>query len=185
MSNLTKRAITNSFMSLLNKKPLDKITVKDIVEDCGVNRNTFYYHYQDIYALLQDVFESEMKEFVEKYRGKENWQEGVKEATEFALENKKAIFHVFNSMKRELLEKYLFDVADVLMQQVVADRATGLNVSEEDLRYVTVFYKHAVVGIVIEWLLTGMKANPQHVIERMGEIFDGNIRYTLEKIAKK
>ena len=48
MSQLTKRAITESFMKLINQVPFDKITVKDIVEDCGVNRNTFYYHYRDI-----------------------------------------------------------------------------------------------------------------------------------------
>ena len=55
MSQLTKRAITESFMKLINQVPFDKITVKDIVEDCGVNRNTFYYHYSDIYALLDEI----------------------------------------------------------------------------------------------------------------------------------
>ena len=51
VSQLTKKAIMASFVRLVNKTPLDKITVKDIVEDCGVNRNTFYYYFQDIYAL--------------------------------------------------------------------------------------------------------------------------------------
>ena len=50
MAQFTRTAIVNSFIRLLNEKPLDKITVKDIVDDCGVNRNTFYYHFQDIYA---------------------------------------------------------------------------------------------------------------------------------------
>ena len=61
MSQLTKRAITESFMKLINQVPFDKITVKDIVEDCGVNRNTFYYHYSDIYALLDEILENETK----------------------------------------------------------------------------------------------------------------------------
>ena len=58
---ITKRAITESFRALLADKPLDKITVRDIVEDCGLTRNTFYYHYEDIYDLLSDVLESEIE----------------------------------------------------------------------------------------------------------------------------
>ena len=58
---ITKRAITESFRALLAVKPLDKITVRDIVEDCGLTRNTFYYHYKDIYDLLSDVLESEIE----------------------------------------------------------------------------------------------------------------------------
>lgn len=51
MLQLTKKAIVNSFIKLLNEKPLDKITVKNIAEDCGINRNTFYYHFSDIREL--------------------------------------------------------------------------------------------------------------------------------------
>ena len=56
MSELTKRAIQESFKKLLSNQPLDKITVKNITDDCGVNRNTFYYHYSDIYQLLEEIF---------------------------------------------------------------------------------------------------------------------------------
>ena len=52
MPAFTKKAIADSFLKLLREKPLDKITIKDIVEDCGINRNTFYYHFEDIPALV-------------------------------------------------------------------------------------------------------------------------------------
>ena len=51
-SELTKKAINQAFLDILAEKPLEKITVRDITERCGINRNTFYYHYQDIPALL-------------------------------------------------------------------------------------------------------------------------------------
>lgn len=183
-SNLTKQAITASFMKLLNRKPLDKITVRDIVEDCGLNRNTFYYHYRDIYALLQEIFETETKECISRHRPDSSWQAGFTEVVGFALKNKRAVFHVFNSAKRELFEKYLFDVSESFMADIVHKEAEGLEVNAEDLKYITVFYKHAVGGILIEWLLLGMQEPPEYVISRMGEIFEGSIRYTLEKIAK-
>ena len=56
MTSLTKDAIKQSFLKLLNKKPIDKITVKEIVEDCGINRNSFYYHFDDIPSLMEEIF---------------------------------------------------------------------------------------------------------------------------------
>ena len=71
---ITKRAITESFRALLAVKPLDKITVRDIVEDCGLTRNTFYYHYEDIYDLLSDVLESEIERALSVPAGGASWE---------------------------------------------------------------------------------------------------------------
>ena len=62
MSSFTKEVIIKTLFELLNEKPLGKITVKDIVERCGVNRNTFYYHFRDI----SDVVECALKREVDK-----------------------------------------------------------------------------------------------------------------------
>ncbi len=181
---LTRQAIITSFMKLLNERSLDKITVKDIVTDCGINRNTFYYHYQDIYALLEDIFASEARKVIEKNESLLNWQEGLISSTQFALNNKRAIYHVYNSVNRDQLERYLFRVAEDLMEKIVRQFSDGLNVSDEDIRYITIFYKHATVGILIEWLQRGMKDDPKEVICKMGRIFEGSIRETLEKVSK-
>lgn len=53
MSQVTKRALEQSLKNLLLKKPLTKITVSDIAADCGINRMTFYYHFKDIYDLVE------------------------------------------------------------------------------------------------------------------------------------
>ena len=66
-SNLTKRAIQNAFLELLNEKPLGKITVKDVSERCEINRNTFYYHYQDMLMLLEDMCKNDFDHIVEIY----------------------------------------------------------------------------------------------------------------------
>ncbi|MBU5461605.1 TetR/AcrR family transcriptional regulator, partial [Lachnoclostridium sp. MSJ-17] len=66
MTSLTKDAIKKSFMKLLNSKPIDKITVKEIVEDCGINRNSFYYHFDDIPSLMEEIFSEQADEFVSR-----------------------------------------------------------------------------------------------------------------------
>lgn len=53
MSNTTKRALENSLKQMLLKKPLDKITISDLTDDCGISRMAFYYHFKDIYDLVE------------------------------------------------------------------------------------------------------------------------------------
>ena len=86
MSELTKRAIQESFKKLLSNQPLDKITVKNITDDCGVNRNTFYYHYSDIYQLLEEIFLTEAQKSVEKMEVGQSWEEGLKTGLCFVKE---------------------------------------------------------------------------------------------------
>lgn len=181
---LTKQAICNSFIKLLNQKPLDKIHVKDIVEDCGINRNTFYYHYSDIYELTKDIFERETLKTIKKNNSITKWQDGVLDSIEFALNNKKAIYHIYNSVSREQLERYLLCVVHRIMEQVIAAKSKGLKVNETDIHYVTLFYEHAIVGIIMDWLQNNMKGEPELAIKEIGRIFDGNIKFTLEKISE-
>ena len=105
MSQLTRKAIQQSFMKLLNQTAFDKITVKDIVRDCGVNRNTFYYHYQDIYGLLREILAEEMKRAASCVHDYNTWQEAILEATDFVRQNKKAAYHLYNSINRQDIEK--------------------------------------------------------------------------------
>lgn len=94
MSELTKRAIQESFKKLLSNQPLDKITVKNITDDCGVNRNTFYYHYSDIYQLLEEIFLTEAQKSVEKMEVGQSWEEGLKTGLCFVKENKLSLIHI-------------------------------------------------------------------------------------------
>jgi len=185
MSQFTKNAIVQSFIEILNQKPFDKITVTDIVDRCGINRNTFYYYYQDIYALLDEIFQNETKNIIDKYGSYSSWQEGFIAATKFAFENKRAIYHVYNSIRRELLENYLYNVTRNNMTQFVKEQATGLDVSDDDIKLISDFYTFALVGSVFEWLNDDMKEDPVEFITKAGQLFEGNIRYTLEKNCKR
>lgn len=181
MSQLTKKAIAESFIKLVNKMPFDKITVKDIVEDCGVNRNTFYYHYQDIYALLREIFETETKKVMDMTFESDSWQEAFLQAAKFALENRKGIYHIYNSIKRKEIEDYLYKISEKIMLDFVRREAEGMNVNEEDIQLIAYFYECALVGLVQRWLDGGMKDDPEYLIRRMGSLVEGNIKIMLER----
>ena len=104
VTSLTKRAIRASFLKLLNERPLNKITVKDIVEDCGINRNSFYYHYTDIPALAEEIVKDEAARIVQEYPTVDSLEQCLEIAVEFALQNRTAVLHLYNSASHEAYE---------------------------------------------------------------------------------
>lgn len=77
MSNLTTKAIKKAFFELLTKKSIDQITIKDITSRCGVSRNTFYYHYEDLTALVEEIMMSMVDALIEKYPAVDSMDQGI------------------------------------------------------------------------------------------------------------
>ncbi len=179
MSQLTKRAIIASFTKLLNSKPLDKITVKDIVEDCGINRNTFYYHFRDIKDLTLYLLNLQAEGVMKNNTCTDTWVESFIESARFALENKRAIYHIYKSVSREALEDYLNAVAYEAMKRFIDHAAEGKKIKELDKTLLIEFYKSALVGMVCTWLERGMEDNPEEKIRRLGRLLDGAIAEAL------
>ena len=181
MAQFTKRAIMEAFIKLLGEHPLDKITVKDIVEECGVNRNTFYYYFQDIYDLLDQLFQTELNRVLDEHRDFSTWHEAFLESVQFVFENKTAVRHLYTSLNREQLERYLYGVVDRVMLNFVQKKAEGLSPTTEDLQFVVDFYKYAIVGMILEWICLEMKSDFAELISRLEVLFHGSIRQALER----
>ena len=181
MAQFTQKAIVESLIKLLNERPLDKITIKDIVEDCGINRNTFYYHFEDIPNLVKQILNAEAEKVLLKQETVVSWEEGFIEGAQFALQNKKVVYHIYNSVRREEVEKYLYHVAGDVMRQYVEAAAAGSKAKEEDKKLIADFYKSALVGMTLDWLNSGMKYAPEPLIRRLGVMLKGNIEEALKR----
>ncbi|MGN0611520.1 MAG: TetR/AcrR family transcriptional regulator [Ruminiclostridium sp.] len=179
MSAITKRAIEESFKKLLSEQPLEKITVKNITDDCGVNRNTFYYHYSDIYELLEEIFMEEAQKAVDNMNTEQSWEDGFCSGLRFVKENKKLIYHVYNSLHRETIERYLYKVSFDFMLKFIDHVSSDLIVDESDKNFIAAFYKFALVGIMLDWLEGGMKTEPDELISRLSKILSGTLRTVL------
>lgn len=181
MSQTTKKALAASLKKLLAKKPLDKITVVDIVEDCEVNRQTFYYHFKDIYDLIEWIYLNETTKAIDGNNTYDTWQEGFLHIFEYVLENKNLVTNTYNSLSREYLERFLYNETYNLLIGVVEEKAVGISVHEDDKRFIANFYKYAFVGLMLEWIRTGMKDEPSLIIERLSALIQGDITKALEK----
>ncbi|WFR57050.1 TetR/AcrR family transcriptional regulator [Anaerocolumna sp. AGMB13025] len=181
MSQITKIALAKSLKKFLTHNTLDKITVKDIVEDCGVNRQTFYYHFQDIYDLVEWIFITEGMKALDGKNTSDSWQEGFLQVFYYVQENKPLVVNTFHSIGRDHLERFLYNEVYKMLIDVVNEQAEGLNVSEESKTFIADFYKYAFVGIMMEWIRTGMKEDPKEITNHVSKLITGDIRKALLK----
>ena len=185
MPQFTKYALENSLKKLLLQKPLNKITINDITEDCGINRMTFYYHFRDIYDLVEWVCLEDAKKALADNKTYETWQQGFVRNFDAVRENKPFIMNVYRSVSREHVENYLYKLTYALIIGVVREQAQGLDVPETDQQFIAHFYKYAFVGLMLDWIKEDMRGDSAVLVERLGVIVHGNIRAALERIAKQ
>lgn len=184
MSQITKRAIEASLKNLLLKKPLNKITINDIAEDCGISRMTFYYHFKDIYDLVEWSCVEDAAKALQGKKTYNTWQEGVLNIFKAVLDNKTFIMNVYNSVSREQVERYLYKLTYDLLIGVVEEQSAGMTVRQEDKECIAHFYKYAFVGIMLDWIREGMKADPQEIVGSISIIIRGSIKNALEGYCK-
>ena len=184
MSGFTKEIIAKTFTELLDEKPMSKITVKDIVERCGVNRNTFYYHFKDIYDLVEWSCLEDATQALQGKKTYETWQEGVLQIFEAMLENKPFIMNVYHSVSREQIETYLFHLTHDLLYGVVQEKAKGTGISEADQSFIADFYKYSFTGVMLDWIKDGMKADYHVIAEKMHRTMEGNVVNSIRNFQK-
>ncbi len=175
MSNITKKALEASFRNLLISKPLHKITINDITDNCGVNRMTFYYHFKDIYDLIDCMFTEDAEKIINNKDKFDTWQDALMEIFNIVLKNKIIILNVYHSMSHEKVENYLNGLIYNILKDVVDKNAKNLEVMEEDKEFIANFYKYAFTGVILNWIKTDMKLTPQIMAEKLMTLIEGNI----------
>lgn len=180
MSQTTKRALSAALKTLLLQKPLNRITINDIADECGINRMTFYYHFKDIYDLVEWTCVEDAARALEGKRTYDTWQQGFLNIFHAVLENKPFILNVYHSVSREQVELYLYKLTYELLIGVVEEKAAGMTVRDEDKRFIADFYKYAFVGLMLNWIRGDMKENPEEIIDRLSVLIHGDITRALQ-----
>ena len=151
MSSYTRQAIMDAFLRLLAGKPFKKITVRDIVEECGVNRTTFYYYYQDIYAIVEDLFTVTLTAYADLLRGEGN-EEALKDTSHFVAMNRKALLALWDVLGHDRVRKCTYAVTDDATRAFISHRAKGLTVRPQDFETVFLLVREALFGTLYLFL---------------------------------
>lgn len=181
MSQITKRALEQSLKNLLQQKPLSKITISDITEDCGISRMTFYYHFKDIYDLVEWACAEDAARALQNKKTYDTWQQGFVQIFHAVRENKVFVMNVYRCVNREQVEKYLVPLTDQLIMGVITERAVGMTVREADQQFIAQVYSYAFVGIMLDWIRDDMRADPEELVNRLAMVIRGGITQALER----
>ena len=181
MSQVTKRALEASLKNLLLQKPLSKITISDITEDCGINRMTFYYHFKDIYDLVEWSCQEDASKALAGNKTYETWQQGLLQIFEAVQENKPFILNVYRSVSREQVEKYLTPLTDDLLMGVINELSAGMVVRAEDKAFIAQVYSYAFVGLMLDWIKDEMKQDPETLVNRFALVIQDDVSCALNR----
>lgn len=181
MSQITKRALEQSLKNLLQQKPLSKITISDITEDCGISRMTFYYHFKDIYDLVEWACAEDAARALQNKKTYDTWQQGFVQIFHAVRENKVFVMNVYRCVNREQVEKYLVPLTDQLIMGVITERAAGMTVREADQQFIAQVYSYAFVGIMLDWIRDDMRADPEELVNRLAMVIRGGVTQALER----
>lgn len=163
----TKRTLAESLKKLMRSKSFSKITVSEIISDCGLNRKTFYYHFDDIYALLKWLLESEAVEVVKQFNLVLDYEEALVFIMDYIEENDYIISCAYDSIGRDEMKRFFFADFIELVTSIIdsAEKEIGSTLDSEYRDFLCRFYTEALAGILIDWIKNRKDRNRQQLIE--------------------
>ena len=185
MSNITKKALEASLKKLMGQKPLDKITIRDITDDCGISRMTFYYHFQDIYDLIEWTCIEDATAALQGKKTCDTWTEGLEQIFEAVADNRAFILNAYRCISREQMEDFLFRMTYDLIRGVVDEKSAGAPLTEAEKAFIAGFYKYSFVGEMLDWIRRGMKDDYRALARAIGLTMQGSIDNAIRNFAEK
>jgi len=173
MTSPARESIKRSFLRLLEDRPLRDITVKDIVRDCGVNRNSFYYHFKDIPALLEEIITDCADQIIASQGPALSLADCLEAAARFALAHRQAVLHINQSAHRRLFEEYLMDICRRVVEGYAAAAIGSVPIQAEDREILIRFYQCECFGQIVEWLNNGMRYDISGQFRRLCQLAEG------------
>ena len=181
MANITKLALEAALKKELLTKSLDKITINELAEDCGISRMAFYYHFKDIYDLVEWVCVEDGTKALQGKKTYENWQEGFCQIFEAVQENRPFIMNVYRCVHAEQVEKYLQPLVDRLLLDVINEEVGTMKVRDEDKQFIAQVYSYIFIGLMLDWIKDDMREDPRQIVDRLAKLIRGSMSAALSR----
>jgi probable dihydroxyacetone kinase regulator len=180
----TKNAMKAALKKIIKKKPLSKITISDIAEECGISRMTFYYHFKDIYDLVEWCVISDAQAVAEGNVSLDTWENELVTIFKMALLNKEFYLPLFNSMDKDLSERYILRYTDRVAERIVDEALENIETSENNRKRLASYYSHAIAGIISCWAMEGMEETPEYISACLKSLITGGMNESIKTAAE-
>lgn len=183
MSNATKRVLAMALKERLTRQRLDDITIQSLVDDAQVSRKTFYYHFQDVYALLEWIFVDEGRRILRDISDAEGWQQGLRNIFRYFEENRGMILNIYRPLKHEedMLELHISRLVRPLLERIFEEQPDQEKVSQEDRKFILDLYAFGMIELFLRWVGNGMKPEGEKLMEQIDRIFSGSMASLIQR----
>lgn len=181
MANYTIKLIMQNFEEMLVEMPFSKVTVSALVERCGISSNTFYYHFQDIYGLLDRWITSKVDKYINLSDENQDWTKCLKDVLKAMQRNSRMIYHIWDAIPKERLEHFIFGYVQDWFYQETKRRLKDTEVSDNFVQGIAGFYCYTILGFVLKFLWDHMRADVDQAVDRLSSIFKGASDYMVSK----
>ena len=180
-SEQTKQDLADTLKLLMTEKPFEQITIHDLTERCGIRRQTFYYHFKDIYDLLCWMFQQEIDPLLKKHIGPSLWQDGLLQLFHYLDVNREVCLCALHSNGRDYLKRFFEDQVETLIRGTIEQignttGALNLVATEKDLQFMTQFFKVAFGAVIEGWLVGDLNYTPEELIQFTDRMLQDHIR---------
>ena len=170
MANYTKDLILKTFFDMLERMPFEKITITALIKECNIGRNTFYYHYEDIYDLLDDAYSQLLRRY-EVCLQNDDLSEAIKTILYDCRKNREKVYHIYNSLTCERLISFIFDRTDSLILRYVMSIAEEFDADSDHADIVANVIKYSFYGFFARFLWNDMKDDIEENAEMLAFVY--------------
>jgi len=163
-SNAAKRQICTVLKELMTQKPLNRITVAEIMRGCGMARQHFYYHFDDVYDAVRWIFEEEAVALLREHEGVMLWQDGLLQLFRYLQNNRAVCLCTLKSMGRDHLKRFFLADIHAIIHRTIDSLFEGMPLSAEQQELSTHFYVVALAGMIESWLLGEIDRSPEELV---------------------
>lgn len=179
----TKRALAASLKKLLAHKSFSRITVTEIIEDCGLNRKTFYYHFEDIYALLRWMLEQDLLTVILSFDLTENYEQALVYALDYIEKNQQLLYCIFHTFGHDEMKHLFYRDFAQLVNSIIcgSEKKLGLYLDEDFHKFLECYYTGALAGILVAVFEKAYVADRQQLIDNISLIFRASLPTLIEQ----
>lgn len=160
----TEERLGYELKNLMSKEPLDQITVKRLTEICKINRQTFYYHFRDIYDLLTWVF---LNETIEEIKNVETTVDAIYAFLAYIERNKVFVMNVASSAGKDLFVEFLNNHVRTILMRNLAMKDVDNALTLDEKKFVARFFSSAIVAILVDWIMNNMKEPKTELVRKL------------------
>lgn len=173
-STITKSALCSALKELCTQKDYEKISISEITGHCGMNRQSFYYHFQDKEELLSYIYYNELFKNITRGVNYDNWNERLEGFLENMQKDKTFYSNTLRSNEKTF-EKYLYQSMHRLFLRFFYHAVANTRKRSDKAKFFADFYSHGFCGMIIDWAKQGMKISPHTVMLQMKELAFENV----------